>query len=92
MDTVAAIKITLPDNSVREVDAGTTPLQIAESIGERLARAAVVAKVDGDLYEPNRGLRADAKRYPGIAALQGLRETQRELTGLMERHDLRRVN
>jgi len=37
------------------------------------------------------GLRGDARRYPGLAALQGLAEAQRELLHLMERPDLTRV-
>ena len=32
------IKITFPDNSVKEFEAGVTPLQVAESISPRLAR------------------------------------------------------
>ena len=39
------IKIQLPDGSVREVPAGTTPFDIANSISPRLAAAVVVARV-----------------------------------------------
>ncbi len=39
------IKIQLPDGSVREVAAGTTPLDIATSISPRLAAAVVVARI-----------------------------------------------
>ncbi|HYL92631.1 MAG TPA: threonine--tRNA ligase [Alphaproteobacteria bacterium] len=39
------IQVTLPDGSKREVPKGTTPLEIARSIGQRLADAALVAKV-----------------------------------------------
>ena len=39
------IKIQLPDGSVREVAAGTTPLDIATSISPRLAAVVVVARV-----------------------------------------------
>ncbi len=49
------IQITLPDRSIKEVPEGTTILDIAESIGPRLAQAAVCAEVDGilrDLREP----------------------------------------
>jgi threonyl-tRNA synthetase len=41
------IEITLPDNSKRPVESGSTVLQLAQSIGPRLASAAVAAKVDG---------------------------------------------
>jgi threonyl-tRNA synthetase len=39
------IRIQLPDGSVREVPAGTTPLEIANSISPRLAAAVVVARI-----------------------------------------------
>jgi len=39
------ISIQLPDGSVREVAAGTTPLEIANSISPRLAAASVVARL-----------------------------------------------
>jgi threonyl-tRNA synthetase len=39
------IAIHMPDGSVREVPAGTTPLEIANSISTRLAAAAVVARL-----------------------------------------------
>ena len=37
------ISVYLPDNSIREVPAGTTPLEIANSISPRLAAVSVVA-------------------------------------------------
>ena len=41
----STIQITLPDGSTREVPAGTTAFQIAQSISPRLAEAVVVAKI-----------------------------------------------
>jgi threonyl-tRNA synthetase len=41
----SSIAIHLPDGSVREVPAGTTPLEIANSISPRLAAASVVARL-----------------------------------------------
>ena len=41
------IKITFPDNSVKEFESGITPLQIAESISPRLAQEVLAATVDG---------------------------------------------
>ena len=55
------LDITLPDGSVKQVPAGTTPLDIARSISPRLADAALVAKVDGDLYDLSRPLEANAQ-------------------------------
>ncbi len=46
---MASIK--LPDGSVKEVSDGSTVLDLAESIGKRLALAAVAAKVDGRLVD-----------------------------------------
>jgi len=42
------ISITLPDGSAREYPAGTTAAGVAESIGKRLAKAAVAAVVNRD--------------------------------------------
>jgi threonyl-tRNA synthetase len=53
--TTEALRLTLPDGSVREVTPGTTPLAVAEALGPRLARDAVGAEIDGrrvDLREP----------------------------------------
>jgi threonyl-tRNA synthetase len=44
---MAAVSVRLPDGSTKEFDAGTTALQFAESIGRRLAKAAVAATFDG---------------------------------------------
>ncbi|HTJ30631.1 MAG TPA: threonine--tRNA ligase, partial [Acidobacteriaceae bacterium] len=40
-----AISVHLPDGAVRQVPAGTTPLEIANSISPRLAQASVVARI-----------------------------------------------
>ena len=53
------IKITLPDGSVRDVLAGSTPQDIANAIGPRLARSVVVAKVDKRLVDLNKKLNKD---------------------------------
>ncbi|WP_184474769.1 threonine--tRNA ligase [Rhizorhapis suberifaciens] len=54
------LKIRLPDGSVREVAPGTTPADIAASIGPGLAKAALAAKIDGELRDINRPLDSDA--------------------------------
>jgi threonyl-tRNA synthetase len=53
-------RITLPDGSVREVAPGTTPADIAAAIGPGLAKAAIAARVDGDLRDIMRPLEGDA--------------------------------
>jgi len=45
------IRITLPDGSVKEFAGAVTARQVAESIGPRLAQAAVGAKIDGELSD-----------------------------------------
>src|ERR1035438_1801488 len=54
------LEITLPDGSKQSVAAGTRPIDIAKSISPRLADAAIVAKVNGDLYDLTRPLEQDA--------------------------------
>jgi len=56
----ALLKITLPDGSLREVPAGTTPADIAAAIGPGLAKAAIAARVDGELRDINRPFEGDA--------------------------------
>ena len=54
------IEITLPDGSRQRVAAGTRPIDIARSISPRLADAALVARVDGEMYDLTRPLEKDA--------------------------------
>jgi threonyl-tRNA synthetase len=53
-------KITLPDGSVREVAAGSTPADIAAAIGPGLAKATIAARVDGELRDAMRPFDGDA--------------------------------
>jgi threonyl-tRNA synthetase len=55
------INITLPDNSVRQYEAGVTSLEIAKSISEGLARNVLSAKVDGEVWDATRSINKDAK-------------------------------
>jgi len=54
-----SIHVKLPDGSVKEVPKGTTALDIAKSIGQRLADATLVAKTNGDLIDITRPLEKD---------------------------------
>ncbi|MFY9856160.1 MAG: threonine--tRNA ligase [Terracidiphilus sp.] len=62
------IAVHLPDGSIREVPAGTTPLEIANSISPRLAAASVVARLT-----PLSGVRklAAADEHASEAAMYG---------------------
>ena len=55
------LTITLPDGSLKNVPAGSSPMDIAKSIGTRLADDAVVARVDGELWDLTRPFAKDAK-------------------------------
>ncbi len=54
------VKITFPDESVREYEQGVTGLQIAESISPALARNVVSCGVNGETVELNRPINEDA--------------------------------
>ncbi|MDB5692482.1 MAG: thrS [Alphaproteobacteria bacterium] len=54
-------QIRLPDGSVREVEPGTTPADVAAAIGPGLAKAAMAARVNGELRDLNRPFEEDAE-------------------------------
>ncbi|WP_455639674.1 threonine--tRNA ligase [Parabacteroides sp.] len=54
------IKITFPDNSVREYAEGTTAMQIAESISSRLAQEVLAASVNGETWDLSRPINEDS--------------------------------
>jgi len=54
------LNITLPDGSVRQVEAGSTGYDLAASISEGLARNALAVKVNGEIRDLHRPLTADA--------------------------------
>lgn len=55
------ITITLPDGSAREVTSGTTPAEIAADIGPGLAKAALAARIDGEIRDIMRPLEQDTE-------------------------------
>ncbi|UAB78567.1 threonine--tRNA ligase [Erythrobacter sp. SCSIO 43205] len=54
-------KISLPDGSVREMEPGATPYDVAAAIGPGLAKAALAARVDGEVRDINRPFDGDAE-------------------------------
>ena len=56
----APITITLPDRSARSFDGPVTGAGIAADIGPGLAKAAIAVRVDGDLWDLSRDIKADA--------------------------------
>ncbi|PAX08007.1 threonine--tRNA ligase [Sphingomonas lenta] len=57
----AMFRITLPDGSAREVAPGTTPADVAAAIGPGLAKAAIAARVNGEVRDLNRPLDGDTE-------------------------------
>jgi len=55
----AMFRITLPDGSVREVAPGTTPADVAAAIGPGLAKAAIAARIDGEVRDLSRPFDGD---------------------------------
>ena len=54
------INITFPDGSIKQYEAGTTPLQIAESISPRLAQDVLAASVNEQEWDLTRPISEDA--------------------------------
>ncbi len=54
-------KISLPDGSTREMPAGSTPADVAAAIGPGLAKAALAARVDGELVDLTRPFTGDSQ-------------------------------
>jgi threonyl-tRNA synthetase len=54
------LQITLPDGSVQSVPDGARPIDVAAKIGQRLADDAIVARVNGNLWDLNRPFEADS--------------------------------
>ena len=57
------INITLPDNSIKKFKKGSTPMDIAISISEGLARNILAAKVNGNDWDTDREILEDASLY-----------------------------
>ncbi len=57
---MSQLKITLPDGAVKDVAAGSTPLDVARSIGEGLARQTVAARLGGELVDAATPITTDA--------------------------------
>lgn len=55
------IKITFPDNSVREFNEGITGMQVAENISPRLAQEVLAVSVNDQLWDLTRPINTDSK-------------------------------
>ena len=54
------LQITLPDGSVQSLPEGSRPIDAAAKISQRLADDAIVARVNGDLWDLNRPFESDS--------------------------------
>ncbi len=54
------INITLPDGSIKQVEKGTSAMDIAKSISEGLTRNVLAAKVNNEVIDADRALESDA--------------------------------
>ena len=55
------IKVTLPDNSVKELNIGSTAMDVAMSISEGLARNVLAAEVNGQIWDATRSINEDVE-------------------------------
>jgi threonyl-tRNA synthetase len=58
---MSSFTITLPDGSQQSVPPGSRPLDVAKSISPRLANDAIVARVNGELFDLTRPFEADSQ-------------------------------
>src|SRR3990170_514487 len=56
----AMFQIRLPDGTVKPMPAGSTPADVAAAIGPGLAKAALAARVDGEVRDLHRPFEGDA--------------------------------
>jgi threonyl-tRNA synthetase len=63
------LTLKLPDGSTRQVAPGTRPRDVAESIGKRLAKDAIAAKVNGAIVDLERELPGDGAAEASFAVL-----------------------
>ena len=54
------VRLTLPDRSVKEMPVGTTASAVAEDVSSGLARSAVAAVVNGEVWDLDRPIQDDA--------------------------------
>jgi threonyl-tRNA synthetase len=82
-EQIHKVAVTLPDGSVRDYDAPVTGLQIAESIGKRLAKDALAVKIDGTLRDLTTSITTDS-------AVEIVTRDHADVLGLI-RHDAAHV-
>lgn len=84
------LTLRLPDGSVKQVPESTRPREVAESIGKRLAQAAVAAKVNNTIVDLDRDMQAASATPQAEVSFQILTEKDREALDVL-RHSCAHV-
>src|SRR3954453_1851392 len=61
------LKIALPDGSVKEMPEGSTPADVAAAIGPGLVKAALAAKINGEIRDITRPFEGDGNLAVSIS-------------------------
>lgn len=78
------IQVELPDGSVKEVPVGSTPLEVARTVSERLAREAVAARLDGQMVDLTRPIEKPSRlELIPLASPEGLHVYRHSAAHLM---------
>jgi threonyl-tRNA synthetase len=92
MEAVARmVTVTLPDGTTKQVPKGTTLRAIAESIGPRLAAAALAGKIDGQVVDLTRAVEQDAAVEIVTAKSPEALELYRHSTAHLTAHAVKRL-
>ena len=88
---MSMLNVTLPDGTVKEVSAGTTPLDVARSIGEGLARQTVAAYLGDELVDASKPIESDVRlRLVTLNSPEGL-EIYRHSTAHLMAHAVKEL-
>lgn len=85
------ITITLPDGTAKKLPKGSTGLQVAESIGKRLAKDALAIEVDGCVWDLMRPIEKDCSVKILTFKDKGGKDTFRHSTAHVFAHAIRRL-
>ena len=85
------MKLTLPDGSVKELPAGSTGMQAAESIGRRLAKDALAIEVNGEVRSLMLPIEKDAKIKIFTFANKEGKDTLRHSTAHVFAHAIKKL-
>ncbi len=85
------LKLTLPDGKVLQLPDKSTGMQVAESIGKRLAKDALAIEIDGEVRDLQRPIEKDAKIKILTFADKGGKDTLRHSTAHVFAHAVKHL-